>query len=183
MQNVTIKHGDILDEPVDIIVSTANPQLLMSGGVNGAILMRGGHNVQARLQDHLKSLGRRYVEPGSVVVTGPGPLQCRHILHAVSINALYESSPDLIAQTIRNVLNAAIELNATSIAIPALATGYGPLSMSDFATCVRTGPTTCEMQEALDRLDIRIVLWRSEDVDVVRRIINATQTDTSVAGE
>lgn len=46
MLDVIVKSGDILDERVDVLVSTANVHLLMTGGVNGAILMRDGESVQ-----------------------------------------------------------------------------------------------------------------------------------------
>lgn len=178
MASVTIKHGDILDEQVDIIVSTANPHLLMSGGVNGAILQRGGHSVQQALQEHLKSLNRRTVDPGSVIATGPGPLHCKHILHAVSINAFYESSVELIGTTIRNVLQTAFDLHARSIAIPALATGYGPLSVFDFAVGLNAGLKTFSNPSYLDELEIRVVLWQSADVEIVKQCIDESMQDS-----
>lgn len=171
MPNITIKQGDLLDEAVDVIVSTANPHLLMSGGVNGAILMRGGHRVQQELQDHLKTLRRKTVEPGTIVVTGPGPLNCRHIFHAVSINAFYESSLELIAGTIGNVLTTANSMGVTSLAIPALATGYGPLSVGEFAEGLRSALDAYDDPSWLSRLDLRIVIWRSEDVAIAQEII------------
>ena len=66
---IVVKSGDILDERVDVLVSSANTQLNMSGGVNGAILHRGGQGVQAELRAHLAKLGRHWVEPGAVVLT------------------------------------------------------------------------------------------------------------------
>lgn len=181
MPRITIKQGDILDEHVDIIVSTANPMLLMSGGVNGAILMRGGQDVQKELQDHLAALRRKFVDPGSVIVTGPGPLACKHILHAVSINAFYESDVELIANTVRNVLDAAAELKAGSMAIPALATGYGPLTVAQFAEGLREGLDSLERSDWFDKLDLRVVIWHENEVDVVRRSLSSLQRATSAA--
>ena len=36
--NVVVTVGDVLDAAADVLISTANPWLNMSGGVNGAIL-------------------------------------------------------------------------------------------------------------------------------------------------
>lgn len=174
MPNVIVKQGDLLDERVDVIVSTANPSLLMSGGVNGAILMRGGHDVQRELQAHLQRIGRKHVDPGSVVITSPGPLACKFLLHAVSINALYESDEALIADTVGNVFTAAMELEARSIALPALATGYGPLSVDEFARGVRLGIEQFENREYLDSIELRVVIWRVEDVEKVRQELTKT---------
>jgi O-acetyl-ADP-ribose deacetylase (regulator of RNase III) len=142
--NVRIVVGDVLDEPADVLISTANPQLNLSGGVNGAILRRGGEAVQEELHAHLKRLGRPQVNPGTVVVTGPGPLRFQHIIHAVAIDAFYGSSVELVAETIVRALTAAGELGARSVAMPALATGYGPLEIQEFGDALRLALSRCD---------------------------------------
>lgn len=42
----TLKSGDILDEPADVLVCSANVFQNLSGGVGGAILLRYGDAVQ-----------------------------------------------------------------------------------------------------------------------------------------
>ena len=69
-----VKHGDVLDERVDVLICTANPQLNMSGGINGEILRRGGEDVQRELHAFLERTQRKYVDPGTVVTTSPGPV-------------------------------------------------------------------------------------------------------------
>jgi|APSaa5957512622_1039677.scaffolds.fasta_scaffold53425_2 O-acetyl-ADP-ribose deacetylase len=129
---VIVKKGDVLDEEVDVLISTGNVSLNMSGGVNGAILNRGGKNVQEELREYLRKQNLNFVEPGTVVRTGPGPLTVNHILHTVAINAFYESSIDLVRGTIISALEEAVKLSANTVAMPTLATGYGPLSMEEF---------------------------------------------------
>ena len=68
MLEVIVKAGDLFNEEADVIVVPANPWLNMSGGVNGAILSRGGEQVQAELHAHLRDLGKSAVEAGTVVV-------------------------------------------------------------------------------------------------------------------
>ncbi len=175
MPNIIVKHGDLLDEVADVIVSTANPSLLMSGGVNGAILMRGGHDVQRELQAHLQRIGRKHhVDPATVVITSPGPLACKYLLHAVSINAFYESSETLIADTVGNVLAAAMESEARSIAMTALATGYGPLKVEEFARGLRLGIEQFDKRAFMDSIELRVVIWREEDVEKVRAVFEIT---------
>jgi O-acetyl-ADP-ribose deacetylase (regulator of RNase III) len=131
---VEILVGDVLDVPADVLISTANPWLQMTGGVNLKIILKPrGELVHEELQAHLRGTGRRYVEPGTVVHTGPGSLPVRHILHAVSIDPSYMSSVELVAETIVRALTQARELNARTVTMPALATGFGPLSMEEFA--------------------------------------------------
>src|SRR5262249_21140577 len=92
-----------------------------------------GEVVHEELQRYLHATGRRYLEPGTVVRTGPASLPVRHILHAVSITPSYESSVELVAATIVRALTEARELGARVVTLPALATGFGPLSMEEFA--------------------------------------------------
>lgn len=132
-----VKTGDVLDEAVDVLICTANPTLTMSGGVNGALLERGGLEIQDELRRHLAEHRKNWVEPGSIVRTGPGPLPVKHILHAVGVSALYESSTDLVACTLDRALRIAADLGARSVATPAIATGYGPLTIEDFVSALK----------------------------------------------
>ena len=133
---ISVTIGDILDEAADLMVSTANTHLNMSGGVNGAILERGGESVQAELRAHLRTEGRDWVEPGTVVTTQPGPLNVQAIIHAVGIDGFYESSIELVCQTIQRVLSQASRRGGGVVAMPAIATGYGPLTAREFATAL-----------------------------------------------
>jgi O-acetyl-ADP-ribose deacetylase (regulator of RNase III) len=160
--------GDVLDVPADVLISTANPWLQMTGGVNLKIILRPrGEFVHEELQRQLRATGGRYVQPGTVVRTGPGSLPVRHILHAVSIDPSYDSSVELVADTIVKALTQARELNARTVTMPALATGFGPLSMEEF---------TLALSRALGRdwsplAVLTVVLRQQEDADTVRAVL------------
>jgi O-acetyl-ADP-ribose deacetylase (regulator of RNase III) len=165
---VDIQVGDVLNIPADVLIATANPWLQMTGGVNLKIILRPqGELVHEELQTHLPGTGRRYVEAGTVVRTGPGSLPVRHILHAVSITPSYESSVALVAETIVRALTQARELGARVVSIPALATGFGPLSMDEFAMAL--GQALEQDWSPLERL--KVVLLREEDAATVRGML------------
>jgi len=167
---IIVKTGDILDERVDVLISSGNTQLNMSGGVNGAILHRGGKDVQAELRTYLKGLGRHWVEPGAVVLTGPGPLAVRHIVHAVAIDAFYASSVELVQKTATRALELAAEQGAATVALPALATGYGPLSVRQFAEGLR-GALSSQYPGIAE---LRVVLASEGDAAVVREVLGVS---------
>lgn len=157
--------GDVLDIPADVLISTANPWLQMIGGVNLKIILRPrGEDVHEELQQYLHATGRRFVEPGTVVRTGPGSLPVRHILHAVSITPSYESSVELVAETIVRALTQARELGARTVTIPALATGFGPLSMEEFAAALALA--TSRDWSPVEVL--KVVLRKEADAETVR---------------
>jgi O-acetyl-ADP-ribose deacetylase (regulator of RNase III) len=164
---IVVKVGDLLDEFADVLITTANPWLNMSGGVNGAILLRDGAGIQEELRAILRSAGVAHVPPGTVYVTGAGSLNAKHLIHAVAIDGFYSSSIALVAQTIERALAKAVELNAHSVAMPALATGYGPLETGDFAAALAQ---TCRSQEwQIEHLSV--VLRRESDAENVRHTL------------
>ena len=129
----TVTAGDILDVPADVLVCSANVWLNLSGGVGGAILLRHGDGMQRELHGWLAARGRRHAEPGTVIATGPHGLTVTAVLHAVAVNGFYETTPDLVRACVAASLTAAASRNAHRVALTALATGYGRLSMVDFA--------------------------------------------------
>ena len=164
---VIVRHGDVLDERVDVLICSANPSLNMSGGVNGAILRRGGKDVQAELRAHLAPTGKTFVEPGTVVRTSPGPLGVGAILHAVAIDAFYESSEPMVQRTLVTAFEEAERLGARTLAVPALATGYGPLDVSAFTRALRAALDA----HAWPFDEVRLVLRHAPDVEPARRAL------------
>jgi O-acetyl-ADP-ribose deacetylase (regulator of RNase III) len=128
-----LKHGNLLAEPADALIVSANPFLNLSGGVGGALLNKYGQALQTELQYHLKKIGQRYVQPMAVVPTFGGDVPYRIILHAVAIDAFYDSSPDWVTAAMLKALELGAKYEARTVAAAALATGYGRLPMIDFA--------------------------------------------------
>src|SRR6516225_3905148 len=169
---VEVFAGNILDVPADVLISTANPWLQMTGGVNLGIIVRPqGELVYEELQQHLRESGRKVVDPGTVVCTGPGSLPVKKILHAVSIDPSYDSSVDLVARTIVNALSQARQLNARTVTLAALATGFGPLLMEDFARA---------LQQALAHdwtplETLKVVVKHQDEAETIRRVLSIAQ--------
>lgn len=165
---IEILVGNIVDVSADVLISTANPWLQMTGGVNLAIIVRPqGEHVYEELQRHLRDSGKRFVDAGTVVCTGPGSLPVKHILHAVAIDPSYDSSVELVAGTITRALTEACKLDARIVSIPALATGFGPLSMEDFAAAL--GQALENDWTPLETL--KVVLKNEDDAEKVRKVL------------
>ena len=110
---VELTIGDILVEEADVIVNAANIDMIMGGGVASAIL----HEAGSEIED--EAMAQAPVAVGDVVITAAGNLAARHILHVAVVGG---AEPDLYECT-RNVLETAAELDAQSLALPALGTG------------------------------------------------------------
>jgi hypothetical protein len=92
---VQIAVGNVLDFSADVLISTANPWLNMSGGVNAAIHER-CPEIQTELHAILKTKSIASLPPGSVVRTSAGSLPFQNIIHDIAIDAFYDSSIELI---------------------------------------------------------------------------------------
>ncbi|WP_229406598.1 O-acetyl-ADP-ribose deacetylase [Micromonospora sp. NBRC 110038] len=124
MVAIEVVLGDITRENVDAIVTAANESLLGGGGVDGAIHRAAG----PRLARAGGAIGP--CEPGEAMPTPAFDLDppVRHIIHTVG--PVWEGGghgeDDVLASCYRRSLQVADELDARTVAFPAIATGvYG----------------------------------------------------------
>ncbi len=121
-----ITDGDLLDQPVDVIVNPWNRNvlpwwLLLPQGVSGAILRRAGRAPFVALA----KLGP--IPLGGAVLTTAGRLPYKGIIHVAGINLLWRAS----AQSIHDSALAAMAVVAAegfaSVAFPVIGAGTGGL--------------------------------------------------------
>ncbi|MGE3804367.1 MAG: macro domain-containing protein [Gemmataceae bacterium] len=163
--NIEVQAGNILHVPADVLIATANPWLQMTGGVNLAIILSPqGEHVYEELQQYLREASKKAVDSGTVVRTGPGSLPVKHILHAVSIDPFYDSSVQLVQATIERAFTQACALDARVVTLAALATGFGPLSMEEFAAALRQA----SQRDWPPIETVKVVVKREDEADTIR---------------
>src|SRR5687767_7037160 len=128
--------GDLLDVPADVLVCSANVFLNLSGGVGGEILLRHGDAMQRELHVLLAGFGQRFMAQGEIVETAPHGLPFKAVLHAVAVDGFYRSSPEIVRDLITRSLQRAASRGAQRVALTALATGFGRMSMAAFAEAI-----------------------------------------------
>jgi len=112
-----LTEGDITEMDTDAIVNAANAQLLLGGGVAGAIRRKGGPQIQAECN----RIGGTFV--GGAVITTGGALKARHVIHAVGPRMGEGNEDEKLHNATLNSLKVADENNLRSIAFPAISTG------------------------------------------------------------
>jgi hypothetical protein len=78
---IEVVYGNIVNEHVDAIVNAANTDLKHGAGVAAAIVEKGGTSIQDECNKHTATNGR--LDVSDAVLTGPGTLHCKKIIHAV----------------------------------------------------------------------------------------------------
>jgi len=114
---IVLRKGDLTEAPVDAIVNAANNDLILGGGVAGAIRAKGGPSIQAECD----KLGP--IPIGEAAITGAGKLRARYVIHAASMRLGGRTSEPALRDSTRNSLKRACEQGLKSIAFPAIGTG------------------------------------------------------------
>ena len=148
---VTLTVGDILVAEADVIVNAANTDMIMGGGVAREILNEAGSEIEDEAMDHAP------VSVGDVVVTSAGELGARPIVHVAVVG---DMEPDLYECT-RRVLEAAAELDAHSLAMPAIGTGNAGVEPAVAA------PNICQaikdfIDETGSGMEIQLIVYQDE---------------------
>jgi O-acetyl-ADP-ribose deacetylase len=114
---VSLRQGDLPEATADAIVNAANNELMLGGGVAGAIRRKGGPAIQ-RECDRIGPIAL-----GEAAITGGGNLKARYVIHAASMRLGERTTEENLRAATRNSLLRAEEKNLRSIAFPAIGTG------------------------------------------------------------
>ena len=114
---IRLIQGDITKLGTDAIVNAANSQLILGGGVAGAIRSKGGPTVQ----EECNRIGGTFV--GGAVITTGGNLKAKHVIHAVGPRMGEGNEDEKLKNATLNSLRLMDDNNLKSIAFPAISTG------------------------------------------------------------
>lgn len=124
MREITIKNskirlvqGDITELDTDAIVNAANTQLILGGGVAGAIRKKGG----PKIQEECNKIGGTFV--GGAVITTGGYLKAKHVIHAVGPRMGEGDEDSKLRNATLNSLKLLDQFKLKTIAFPAISTG------------------------------------------------------------
>lgn len=112
-----IAQGDITERDEDAIVNPANGDLVLGGGVAGAIRKKGGPAIQAECRR------KGPIPVGEAVVTTGGDLKARFVIHAVGPRWGEGQEDDKLRSAVHRALRVADQNGFQSLAMPAISTG------------------------------------------------------------
>lgn len=109
--------ADITEMETDAIVNAANANLILGGGVAGAISKKGGPEIQKECNQ----IGGTSV--GGAVITNAGNLKTKYVIHAVGPRMGEGNEDQKLKNATLNSLKIADQYNLKSISFPAISTG------------------------------------------------------------
>ena len=116
---IRLVQGDITELRTDAIVNAANTQLILGGGVAGAIRKKGGPSIQ----EECNRIYTKGTFVGGAVITGAGNLKAKHVIHAVGPRMGEGNEDEKLKNATLNSLILMDEKNLKTIACPAISTG------------------------------------------------------------
>lgn len=112
-----LAEADITEMTTDAIVNAANANLVLGGGVAGAIRKKGGPEIQQECNK------KAPIAVGGAAITTAGDLKAKYVIHAVGPRSGEGNEDEKLKNATLNSLKLADENNLKSIAFPAISTG------------------------------------------------------------
>lgn len=116
-RKLKLMEGNIVLLDVDAIVNAANKNLVLGGGVAGAIRNAGGPSIQEECNT------KGPIDVGEAAMTNAGNLKARYVIHAVGPVQGEGQEEEKLRNATLNSLKIASENMLKDVAFPAISTG------------------------------------------------------------
>ncbi len=154
--------GDLTEETTDAIVNAANNDLILGGGVAGAIARRGGAEIQRECSAHGP------IAVGDAAITHGGRLRAAWVIHAASMRLGGRTTAENLRGSTRRSLELAAEKSLRSIAFPAVGTGIAGFPLADCARLMLE-EVVSQVKTGTSLQLVRFVLFSDEAEATFRR--------------
>ena len=129
----SIQQIDILDLEVDALIYSTNVRLNCTGGIGACLMERYGKQVQTDLHTLLSEQGTTFASQGSVFEHVTEGMPYQRVYHTIPCDGLYNTTEEIVSNVLVKSLEGCLDCpNVSTVALSALATGYGHLLFEDF---------------------------------------------------
>jgi O-acetyl-ADP-ribose deacetylase len=165
-ERVVIELGDIAMSTCEAVVNAANSELWMGSGVAGALRKAGGATIEQ------EAVRQGPIAVGEAVITGAGQLPSLHVIHAAAMGPGRRANAESVAAATRATYALAVEHNIDTLAIPALGTGVGGLSLESCAQEMLAA-TRKHLLQAAQPHEVRFMLYGENALEIFRHVFAA----------
>lgn len=162
-EKIVLLQGDLTEMDVDAIVNAANNDLMLGGGVAGAIRRKGGDAIQ-RECDAIGS-----IPVGSAAITSGGKLRARHVIHAASMQLGGSTTAAALRSSTAHALRIAAREGLRTIAFPAVGTGIAGFPLRECAE-IMLAETMAHLRGATSLEKVYFVLFDAASLAVFEEV-------------
>jgi O-acetyl-ADP-ribose deacetylase (regulator of RNase III) len=167
---IHLSEGDLTECDADAIVNAANNDLILGGGVAGAIRRKGGDAIQRECSE----IGS--IPIGGAAITGAGKLKARHVIHAASMQLGGSATAHALRSSTAHSLRIASEKKLTSIAFPAIGSGIAGFPLRECAEIMlRETAKHLNGNTSLKRVDF--VLFDTAALKIFQKVFSALEAE------
>ncbi len=174
LDKVVLLAGDLTDMDVDAIVNAANNDLILGGGVAGAIRRKGGDEIQRECS----RIGT--IPVGTAAITAGGRRTARHVIHAASMELGARTTAQALRGSTSHALRIARQKELRSIAFPAIGTGIAGFPMRDCAE-IMLAEVVAHLKEPTPLEKIYFVLYDDSALGVFQEVWKKLRDEASAA--
>lgn len=168
MTNIHIERGDLTACEVDAIVNAANNDLMLGGGLAGAIRRAGGPSIQAECDAHGP------VDVGGAAITGAGGLPAKFVIHQASMRLGGRTTADALRRSTARVLELAEENGVRTLAFPATGTGIAGFDLRECAK-IMLEEVRAHIAVGTNLMDVHFVLFDEAARAVFQEVLDGAQ--------
>ena len=169
---IIITQGDLTEMDTDAIVNAANNDLILGGGVAGAIRRKGGDVIQRECNE----IGS--IPVGYAAITTGGKLQARFVIHAASMRLGGTTTAEALGSSTAHCLKMANERGLKSIAFPAVGTGIAGFPLEECAK-IMLRETAEHLRGETSLETVHFVLFDDPAKEIFQRTWKKLQSDLS----
>jgi O-acetyl-ADP-ribose deacetylase len=170
-KKIEIQQGDLTEMETCAIVNAANNDLLLGGGVAGAIRRKGGDEIQRECNE----IGS--IPVGYAAITTGGKLAAKHVIHAASMQLGGSTTAEALRKSTAHTLRIAAEHRLKSIAFPAVGTGIAGFPMKECAE-IMLQEAVLHLQNGTSLEKIYFVLFDLESCEIFQGVWKLMQEAT-----
>jgi O-acetyl-ADP-ribose deacetylase (regulator of RNase III) len=176
LKMIHLNVGDLTESDDDAIVNAANNDLILGGGVAGAIRRKGGEAIQRECSE----IGS--IPIGGAAITRAGKLKARHVIHAASMQLGGNATAHALRSSTAHSLRIASEKKLASIAFPAIGSGIAGFPLRECAE-IMLRETAKHLSGATSLKRVDFVLFDAAALKVFQEVFDALGTELAKSAE
>jgi len=169
-ERIIIEQGDLTEMDTDAIVNAANNDLILGGGVAGAIRRKGGDEIQRECNE----IGS--IPVGYAAITTGGKLKARFVIHAASMRLGGATKADALRSSTAHCLRIANDRGLKTIAFPAVGTGIAGFPLEECAS-VMLREAAEHLRDSTSLETVYFVLFDDDAKEVFQRAWSKLQNE------